>query len=395
MTLNIRDQIRTATQGKPYVFVAMDYKKGFLLFELIRKALRERCDLVAIRADDLDGAGSDLLAKIRTAIEGAELVIAEISQPNPNVFYEVGYSYAAGKSTILMVEHGRIVPTNLAGQETIRYAAGMRKGADALVLELVSQVRSHLNQNLGLLRDMLEGTSPLPAYVVTTAKRSGEAGLLRSGPANSVFATRTYGDYLGIVGLLSAFGSMWGERQGVELVSGRNVPPNFVDLDLNMYLIGSDKTTPQTGPLLRELQKNASRRFRFGPDSVERRRAGDRENVLFDGRRPVRGRTSKRLRGPHGGKVWIEDYGLIVRCPHPRHPHRLVTILAGAHSLGTGGACIAATQSAKIQAIKEKLPPGTLAGKETRFWVLVRAEASDNGLLDSDGVSIHEAGVYD
>lgn len=45
---------------------------------------------------------------------------------------------------------------------------------------------------------------------------------------------------------------------------------------------------------------------------------------------------------PDPGQL-LEDYGLIVRGPHPLHPHRMATVLAGPHSLGTSAACLAAT----------------------------------------------------
>ena len=49
--------------------------------------------------------------------------------------------------------------------------------------------------------------------------------------------------------------------------------------------------------------------------------------------------------GDKAGRDVREDYGLIVRGPHPKHPRRMVTIMAGPHSLGTGAACLAATKS--------------------------------------------------
>jgi hypothetical protein len=47
-----------------------------------------------------------------------------------------------------------------------------------------------------------------------------------------VFDRRTFGDHLGILGLISAFGSMHGEVTGVDLISGQHAPPEFVQMDL-------------------------------------------------------------------------------------------------------------------------------------------------------------------
>jgi hypothetical protein len=94
--------------------------------------------------------------------------------------------------------------------------------------------------------------------------------------------------------------------------------------------------------------------------------------------------------------VWSEDYGLVFRGPHPAHPDRLALVMAGAHSLGTGAACLAATRSSLIQEIRTKLPPGTLEDKTSTFWALVKGTVNrDDFLLDEDGVTIEEAGVYE
>jgi len=100
--------------------------------------------------------------------------------------------------------------------------------------------------------------------------------------------------------------------------------------------------------------------------------------------------------GPEKEQVWVSDYGLILRAPHPHFPKtRTVLIMAGSHSLGTGAACLAATRSPLIQQIRAKLPPGKLEDKNCAFWVLVKGTASRNDyLLDEDGVEIVDAGVY-
>jgi hypothetical protein len=71
-------------------------------------------------------------------------------------------------------------------------------------------------------------------------------------------------------------------------------------------------------------------------------------------------------------------------------------MLAGAHSLGTGAACLAATRSALIRKLREKLPAGALEDKQKTFWALVKGEVNkDDFLLDENGVTIEEAGVYE
>ena len=68
-------------------------------------------------------------------------------------------------------------------------------------------------------------------------------------------------------------------------------------------------------------------------------------------------------------------------------------IMAGAHSLGAGAACIVATRSQHIREIKRR--GIDIADRRQAFWVLVRGEASArDGLLDVDDVFIEDVGTY-
>jgi predicted nucleotide-binding protein len=51
----------------------------------------------------------------------AELVIADISEPNENVFYELGYAAGMRKQILLIAEKGVMVPTDLKGLQLIEY----------------------------------------------------------------------------------------------------------------------------------------------------------------------------------------------------------------------------------------------------------------------------------
>jgi hypothetical protein len=48
-------------------------------------------------------------------------VIAEITPPNPNVFYELGYAHALDKPTILLAERSSKLPFDVSGYRCIMY----------------------------------------------------------------------------------------------------------------------------------------------------------------------------------------------------------------------------------------------------------------------------------
>lgn len=67
------------------------------------------------------GAGRE--GSIIDAIRSSDLVIADLTQQNPNVFYELGYAHALRKPTILLVstESRKPLPNALKGFFYIAY----------------------------------------------------------------------------------------------------------------------------------------------------------------------------------------------------------------------------------------------------------------------------------
>jgi nucleoside 2-deoxyribosyltransferase len=51
----------------------------------------------------------------------AEVVIAEITPENRNVFYELGYAHALGKPTIMLAERGTDLPFDVSGYRVLLY----------------------------------------------------------------------------------------------------------------------------------------------------------------------------------------------------------------------------------------------------------------------------------
>lgn len=84
------------------VFVVMPFAKKFDDVYIIGiREVAERLGLVVERADDIEH-NNQILEVIQQKIRDYELIVADISTQNPNVFYEVGYAHAAGTPTILI-----------------------------------------------------------------------------------------------------------------------------------------------------------------------------------------------------------------------------------------------------------------------------------------------------
>ena len=393
--LNMRDMIHALTGGRPHLFMIMAYnqaKEG--LYERIRSVSEEKFNVVCIRADEVKSSGYDLLAKIHDLIARAELVIAEISEWSPNVFYEIGYAVGVRKPPLLLIEKAKEVPTDLKGLEVVEYKYDW-DGIRTFEADLTEHLRFRMNSDFALLRDMLEAPVPEPAYLVTSPKYPGRHSRIQG----QVYDTRTFGDHLGILGLISAFGSMRGEGKGIDLVSAQHSPPDLWKKPMSLYLIGSKKVNPTVGIMMERLQGGREPNWSIEPALGFTEKDQDWPGCLYrtaaGNTEAIQGELEETEVEGEKAEIWKEDYGIVLRGAHPLHPGRLVLILAGAHSLGTGAACLAATRSALIQKIRSRLPTGALEDKTCTFWVLVKGVASDRDcLLDEEGVSVEDAGVY-
>jgi nucleoside 2-deoxyribosyltransferase len=63
----------------------------------------------------------DILYRIKSQIETASLVIADLTGANPNVYLEVGYAWGKGRPTLLLAKKGHDLKFDVQGQKCIFY----------------------------------------------------------------------------------------------------------------------------------------------------------------------------------------------------------------------------------------------------------------------------------
>lgn len=94
----------TVESEVPRVFVVTEFKSPFNeIYQEVVKVVCKEFGLEAVRADETYGPGL-IIADIERQIDEAKFVIAEITPPNPNVYYEVGYARSKNKPTILLAD---------------------------------------------------------------------------------------------------------------------------------------------------------------------------------------------------------------------------------------------------------------------------------------------------
>lgn len=120
------EPVKEEILNKKYAFVLMPFEKKFedIYYFGIRGAV-EDADFYCERADEIQFTGG-VIEKVKEHIKKADVVIAEMTGQNPNVFYEVGIAHAWGKNTILLVWDAGEIPFDLQGQNHIVYSGRIK-----------------------------------------------------------------------------------------------------------------------------------------------------------------------------------------------------------------------------------------------------------------------------
>lgn len=115
------------------IFVLMPFANKYdRFYEDSIKTPIEMLGLACNRVDDIQFTGN-IMTEVYKNIEHARLIIADMSERNPNVFYEVGYAHAISKSVILLTNNVDDIPFDLKNQRHIIYGNDLSKFEDELL----------------------------------------------------------------------------------------------------------------------------------------------------------------------------------------------------------------------------------------------------------------------
>lgn len=116
------------------------------VFEVIVKPVASGHDLYAFRSDDMQAAGAQITTEVIEQLLTVRVVIADLSGPNANVFYELGIRHSAQLPVILLVDVDTKIPFNVHGLRVIQYAlspAESKKARAALELQIAELLAPH------------------------------------------------------------------------------------------------------------------------------------------------------------------------------------------------------------------------------------------------------------
>lgn len=137
----------TVQSERPMAFIVMQFSSPYN--EVYSHVIRDVCDALAIdaiRADEIYGPGI-IIKDVIDRISRAQVIIADISPTNPNVYFEVGYALALGKPIVLLAQRRGTespLPFDLSAFRVLFYDDSI--GGKP---KLEAGLRSHLGEILG------------------------------------------------------------------------------------------------------------------------------------------------------------------------------------------------------------------------------------------------------
>lgn len=174
--LYVRENEMSEFEAKPTCFVIQTFdgsKYDLRYKETIRPALI-KANVEPQRADEILGL-NPIIDKIQSSIEAASICIAEVSEDNPNVWFELGYALALNRPTIILCEKSirAKLPFDIQHRPVIFYRTDSKSGYDELENNITKWIKNELSttsriKSITTLKPGSEDRTDLEEYEVAT-----------------------------------------------------------------------------------------------------------------------------------------------------------------------------------------------------------------------------------
>ena len=337
-------------------FVIIPYKGSFI--DIYERALRpavEHANLESVIAKDEWFTGP-ISEKIFQFIKESTVCIADLTEANPNVMYEVALAHSFGKPVVLITQgEPEAIPFDIRNHRVIKYTP-TEEGFKFLSQRLTKTLETTLEfgeSPTELLKQMLVPPSLSyreGPYVIAASPLSyREAYKTRGGWKERPLGT--YADHVGVRGLMQSFGLIYGIHRLPEFLDPDDFDDEvFMDSQhpCHIYSIASPKANQLTGMMMKCFFRDREPKWEFKPDPESTNLRNPKLLIRLNGKpyEPVPRESGGRL-------VW--DYGLVIRGPHPFDPSYMFMALAGRSSRGTEACSMAATNLECLQRLNKSL----------------------------------------
>lgn len=124
------------------------------------------CGYKAVRADEIDKPGMITSQVIRHVVND-DLVVADLTERNPNVFYELAIRHALRKPLVQIIGKGEAIPFDVAGTRTIYVDHKDLDSVAAAKNEIIKQVKA-------LEKDSSDIETPISVLLDLQLRRQSE-----------------------------------------------------------------------------------------------------------------------------------------------------------------------------------------------------------------------------
>ena len=137
-------QVKTGDRHKCFMIMPFGDADLQAIYECCIRPLINACHLDCERGDDETGSGV-IMDDINASIDAADIVIADLSGKNANVFYELGIADTKKKPVLLMAQSVDDIPFDLKHRRVVLYEnsiLGCKKLEKALSKNLLAMLGS-------------------------------------------------------------------------------------------------------------------------------------------------------------------------------------------------------------------------------------------------------------
>lgn len=121
---------------KKFVFVLMPFDEKFN--DIYSYGIKQTCTEINAYCERVDEQifSERILDRIYNQISKSDIIVADMTDRNANVFYEVGYAHGLGKNVILLTQKSEDIPFDLKHFPHIIYDGKIKNLSDNLKLRL-------------------------------------------------------------------------------------------------------------------------------------------------------------------------------------------------------------------------------------------------------------------
>lgn len=164
-----------STENKPIVFVIMPFKDDIsALYEKLKSDFGN--DFTFTNAGDLDNQ-QNILQDIVEGIYQANIVIADLTGLNPNVFYELGLAHAMNKKVIIITQELDELPFDIKSYRAIQYSLLFHK-----LPEFLTEMKKLL---FGAMDNSIKFGNPVSDYIPDFFTKPSSSSIISTSQENA------------------------------------------------------------------------------------------------------------------------------------------------------------------------------------------------------------------